>query len=75
MAKKKLILEFTFEEVQEDVAHLKPKHVKLHQSTTLTDMELDALGEEIGQTDRWQVDNWNAIQSVMGGSTEKARLQ
>lgn len=78
MTKKRVLLEFVFDERPDEfdpesiVAY--PVKVRLH-SSELTDGQLDALGEEIAQTDRWQVDNWIAIQSVLGGETKKAKLR
>lgn len=71
MATRKLVLEFEFEEEIEDegtdmeYVHMRPVRV----TRTYADPEIDigALGEEIAQSDRWQVDNWNAIQWVLGG--------
>ena len=75
----KLVIEFTFErevdEYDEDYTSLRAKTVSLHHDTTLDEGDLDALGEEIGQSDRWQVDNWNAIQSVLGGSSKSEPLK
>lgn len=77
--KRKLVLEFVFEEepdkYDEEYIILTPKHVKLHKDTDLDPGELDSLGEHIAQTDRWQVDNWNAIQLVMSGQVTKAKLK
>ena len=71
--KKRLVLEFEFEIEQEDEydwEHLVPVRVFRHPDTNLDASEMDALGEEVGQSDRWQIENWNAIQQVMGGTLE-----
>lgn len=38
-------------------------------STNMSDDEIDALGERIGQSDTWQVTHWNHIQSLLGDSS------
>lgn len=67
MSTKYLTLEFVFEEeIDEGYVSLRASGVS--RETNLTDDQIDALGEEIAWSDRWQVDNWNIIQRVMGNS-------
>lgn len=68
MSSKYISLDFTFEEVEDEydegVWSLEVRGI--NRSTNLSDDEINALGEEIGQSDRWQVDNWIAIQRILG---------
>mgnify|MGYP000370160620 CR=1 FL=1 len=77
MTKKKLVIELVFDEIIEDEdfdpwTRLELTKIKRLDSTTLTDGQIDRLGEEIGQTDRWQVDNWILLQQVLGESDTKS---
>jgi hypothetical protein len=75
MTKKRVLLEFVFEELEdEDELVLEPRSVRIYMSELSPD-QLSGLGEEIAQTDRWQVDNWNAIQAVLGGDSKKETLR
>jgi hypothetical protein len=75
----KIVIEIQFErevdEYDSDYDHLNAKTVSLHPDTTLDEGDIEALGEEIGQSDRWQVDNWNAIQRVLGGVSKSEPLK
>jgi len=71
---KKLVIELEFAEFQDfsdEPSYLEANVVRRHPDTTLTEEELSQLGEVVGQSDRWQVDNWIAIQRVLGGSPEE----
>ena len=73
MTKKLLVLALEFDEEYDDMfdfMDLIPRRVYLHPDTTIDEADLDNLGDAVAQTDRWQVDNWNAIQLVMGGQSE-----
>jgi hypothetical protein len=76
MTKKIVLLALTFEEVEDEDGNpeLEPSETYLYMSE-LTKSELSALGEEIAQTDRWQVDNWIAIQAVLGGDSPREDLR
>lgn len=67
---KKIVLEIEFEEDYRDdeldYVHYGPARVK--RTYTDPELDIDALGEEIAQSDSWQVDNWNIIQYVLGVS-------
>lgn len=71
MTKKKLIIEIQFDEVtdefDEEFTYLVPHTIKRHKGTTLTEGEMDSLGDSVAQTDRWQVDRWIDIQQVLSG--------
>ena len=69
---KKIVLEFIFDEVQEDYGedtYLELQKIERTQSD-LDDDELSGLGEEIAQSDWWQVDNWNRIQRILSGQDQ-----
>lgn len=69
---KKLVIELIFNEEEEDgYTHLTPVKVVRHPDTTFTEEEMSNLGDSIAQTDRWQVDNWIAIQAVLSGSEKE----
>ena len=64
---KQITIKLTFDEVVEDEDYTDLVLKKIERtSTDFTDAEIDALGERIAQTDRWQVDNWIDIQTVLG---------
>lgn len=69
MSTRKIVLEFTFQEVVDEdyYEHLELVSIERTRSDLYPE-EIDALGEEIGQTDKWQVDRWIDIQSVLGSS-------
>lgn len=75
MATRKLVLEFEFEEeIEDDWVHLQP--IKVTRTHSDPEIDINGLGEEIAQSDRWQVDNWIAIQQVLGNSdTTEADLK
>lgn len=78
MTKKKLVLEFTFKEQQDtyDPEYTYLELTKIERTGTLEDWEIDSLGEEIGQTDRWQVNRWIDIQRLLGDSdTKKVKIK
>lgn len=72
--KKKVIVEIEFDEWVEEYegedpwAYYEPSAVRLHPDTDMDEGQLDSLGETVAQTDFWQVDMWNNIASVIGGS-------
>lgn len=72
MAQRHVLLDFTFEDLDEygdgDVSPTLTKIERTH--SDLDRSELSGLGEEIAQTDKWQVDRWQDIQAVLGGSRE-----
>lgn len=80
MATRKLVLEFEFEEeiedegTEEEWAHLQPTKVtRIHSDP---EIDINGLGEEIAQSDFWQVDNWISIQNVLGDlHTKEAELK
>lgn len=74
VGKKKLVIEIIFDEITEEYTdpednytYLEVKEIRRGKKTTLTEGEMDSLGEEVGQSDRWQVDRWIDIQEVLGG--------
>lgn len=70
MSSKYLTLTFVFEEeFDEDFNEVTLKAAAVERDTNLTSKQINALGDEIAQTDRWQVDNWNTIQWVMGNAS------
>ena len=67
MTTKHITLTFTFEgEWEDDYLDLDLKTI--NRETDLTDAQIDALGEVIGQSDRWQIDHWIDIQTALGDS-------
>jgi len=74
--KKRIVLEFVFDEVEDDVDPdwVRLDLVKIERThSDLTDDQLSSLGEEVAQTDRWQVSIWNDISEVLGGDVKKVR--
>lgn len=74
MSKKRLVLEFTFKEKQdegyEDWTYL--DLVKIERThSDLSDSQIDSLGEDVAQTDEWQINRWIDIQTVLGNSSTK----
>lgn len=70
MSTKYLTLTFVFEEeFDEDYGEVTLKAAGVDRETNLTNEQINALGEEVAQTDRWQVHNWNTIQRVMGSAS------
>ena len=71
--RKRLILEFEFDCVEEDwgeygvFQHLEPIRVFRNPDSNLSFEEMHVLGEHVSQDSNWLVDNWHAIQSVLGG--------
>ena len=64
--KKKIVLEFLFEEEQdEDYTTLELRKIKLGKGTTLTEAERDAVTERWGQSDTWHVDIHNDLLDVI----------
>jgi hypothetical protein len=77
MATKKVVIEFEFEEIQEDPEDdwTELKLISIRRShSDLTKDELDQLGETIGQSDSWQVDRWMDIQDVLGGTRKRVKF-
>lgn len=75
---KTVVLTLEFENLEPDgdgYSEMEPIRVYLDPATTMTSDELSALGESVGQSDRWQVDNWIAIQNVLGGSSSEEELR
>jgi hypothetical protein len=72
MVTKKITIEFTFEEKQDEwdkeYTYLELVSIERTRSDLSPD-EIDALGEGIGQSDYWQVDRWIDIQAVLGASS------
>lgn len=62
---KTLTLTFVFTE-KEDYGDTYLDLDRIERETDLTDGEISALGEEVGQTDRWQVERWLDIQDLLG---------
>lgn len=63
--KRKIVLEFTFKDDEDDY----PELVRIERThSDLTDGEIDNLGEDIAQSDYWQVYRWIDIQTVLGNS-------
>lgn len=73
--KKHLTIDFVFDEVveDEDYTHLDLRTIKVVHSDLSTG-ERTGLGEEVGQTDRWQIDRWIDIQEVLGGK-DKVKIK
>lgn len=70
---KRVVISIEFDTViADDYESLEAVRVLRHDDTTLTEGELGSLGEQVAQSDRWQVDNWNAIQTVLSGAREAA---
>lgn len=69
---RRLVISLEFDVVEEDDGYqsLEAARVIRHPDTTLTEGELDRLGDDVAQTDQWQVENWNAIQRVLSGQRE-----
>ena len=67
MSKKKIVLEFIFDETVEDEEYtrLDLAKIKLGKGTTLTSDERDSVSEEWGQSDEWHVDIHNDILHVI----------
>lgn len=69
MSKKKIVLEFIFEENSEEwdpeYVFLELRKIKLGKDKTLTDEERDSIAETWGQSDRWHVDIHNDILDVI----------
>ena len=67
--KKKLVVEIIFEEITEDddYTYLEVTEVRRGKESNLTEGEMGALGEDVAQSDEWQVDRWIDIQAVLGG--------
>lgn len=74
---KKIVLEFIFDEkvdsVWPDYTELVLGEINVVEST-LTEGERSGLGEEIAQTDEWQVNRWINIQNALGG-TDRQNLR
>jgi len=69
---KKLIIEIEFEERVEDEEYTSLNPVAIRRThSDLTDAQIDALGETIGQSDTWQVDRWMDLQRVLGDAEIK----
>lgn len=67
MTKRYIDIRFTFTEeydAHEDWIDLELKHVKAVR-TDLSEGERMTLGERVAQSDFWQVDVWNAIQTAL----------
>lgn len=72
MSSKYLTLTFVFEEESDTYGDFDDRQTEVwleckgvDRDTNLTDDQLESLGEEIAQSDRWQIDRWNDIQNVM----------
>lgn len=69
MARKKIVLEFVFEEEQpypdEDYINNKLVKIKLGKGTTMSEAERDSIAEVWGQSDTWHVDIHNDILEVI----------
>ncbi len=69
MAKKKIVVEFHFEEWVEpgdpEYTTLELSKIKLGKDTTLTETERDAVAEHWGQSDTWHVDIHNDLLDVI----------
>lgn len=68
MPKKKIVLEFIFdEEYDEDLDYtsLELAKIRLGKGTTLTEAERDSVAETWGQSDFWHVDVHNDILDVV----------
>lgn len=66
---KKLVIEIIFDEVTEDdYTYLEVTEIRRGKKSELTDGEFRNLGENVGQSDEWQVDRWIDIQQVLGGA-------
>lgn len=67
--KKKLVIEIIFEEKieDEDYTSLNVTEIRRGKKTTLTEGQMHELGEDVGQSDTWQVDRWIDIQEVLAG--------
>lgn len=59
-------LEFEYREDPGDPDYTERVLTGMSRQTDMSDDELEALGETIGQSDTWQVTNWNHIQSLLG---------
>lgn len=65
MSKKKIVLEFVFREEQdEEWTYLKLDKIKRTRCDLNRD-ELTSLGEDMAQSDRWQIDGWIQIQDLL----------
>ncbi len=68
MPKKKIVLEFIFDEKYDeefDYYPLELMKIRLGEGTTLTEDERDAIAEGWGQSDFWHVDIHNDILDVI----------
>jgi hypothetical protein len=71
---KKIVVEFVFDiEVEDDWENPVISEIGLV-STDFTEDELSGIGETIAQTDHWQVDVWNSIQTVLGGDSKRVTV-
>jgi len=74
MTQKKIVVEFVFDiEVEDDWENPVIREIGLVE-TDFSEGELEGIGETIAQTDHWQVDVWNNIQTVLGGESKSVRV-
>lgn len=71
MSQKYITLTFVFEEEIDEEDWVSLELAGIERDTNLSDAQIDALGERIGQSDTWQVDRWIDIQRVLGNSKIK----
>lgn len=74
---KKIVVEILFEEIteDEDYTYLEVTEIRRGKKTTLTEAEMDSLGESVAQTDEWQVDRWIDIQAILGGYKKSVKVK
>lgn len=69
MSKKKIVLEFVFDEVEDPYEPgyflLELDKIKLGKATTMSQEERDGITEHWGQSDQWHVDIHNDILTVI----------
>lgn len=73
MSTKYLTLTFVFEEESDTYGDFDDRQTDVwleckgvDRETNLTDRDLKNLGDEVAQSDRWQVDRWIDIQRLLG---------
>jgi hypothetical protein len=70
--RKKIVIEFEFEEIQEDEDYSYLELASIARThSDLNAKELNNLGETVAQSDRWQVDIWMDVQRMLGGELDR----